>query len=99
MVAAVGEGVTHVKAGDHVDGVHRLGRFCRAGVADAMRVSPMPPTMSRAGRPVCADLRHQPPRAEGRRQLQAGETLLIPFGASGGVGTSGSSWRRSPVQP
>ena len=46
MVAAVGEGVTHVKAGDHVMAFTGWGGFAEQAVADAMRVSPMPPTMS-----------------------------------------------------
>ena len=88
VVAAVGEGVTHVKAGDHVMAFTGWGGFAEQAVADAMRVSPMPPTMSfaqGASFVLTYATSHQALKDVAKRQ--AGETLLI-LGASGGVGTS-----------
>ena len=88
VVAAVGEGVTHVKAGDHVMAFTGWGGFAEQAVADAMRVSPMPPTMSFAqGASFVLTYATSHHALKDVAKLQAGETLLI-LGASGGVGTS-----------
>jgi len=88
VVAAVGEGVTHVKAGDHVMAFTGWGGFAEQAVADAMLVSPMPPTMSFAqGASFVLTYATSHHALKDVAKLQAGETLLI-LGASGGVGTS-----------
>ncbi len=88
VVAAVGEGVTHVKAGDHVMAFTGWGGFAEQAVAGAMRVSPMPPTMSFAqGASFVLTYATSHHALKDVAKLQAGETLLI-LGASGGVGTS-----------
>jgi NADPH2:quinone reductase len=83
VVAAVGEGVTHVKAGDHVMAFTGWGGFAEQAVADAMRVSPMPPTMSFAqGASFVLTYATSHHALKDVAKLQAGETLLI-LGASG----------------
>jgi NADPH2:quinone reductase len=99
VVAAVGEGVTHVKAGDHVMAFTGWGGFAEQAVADAMRVSPMPPTMSFAqGASFVLTYATSHHALKDVAKLQAGETLLI-LGASAAWVPVRSSWRRSPVQP
>lgn len=85
-VAAVGEGVRHLKPGQNVVAFTGTGAFASHLVAPASNVIPLPP-----GFP--ADVAATLPLAYGttlhaliqRGQLQEGETLLV-LGAAGGVG-------------
>lgn len=85
-VAAVGEGVTHLKPGQNVVAFTGTGAFASHLLAPAASVIPLPP-----GFP--ADVAATLPLAYGttlhaliqRGQLREGETLLV-LGAAGGVG-------------
>jgi NADPH:quinone reductase len=88
IVHAVGEGVTHLKAGDRVLCIGGTGGFAEYAEVFAKQVFPMPPAMSfeqaaafvfTYGTSLWA--------LKNVGQLQAGETLLV-LGASGGVGTA-----------
>jgi len=88
VVAAVGDGVSHVTVGDRVMAFTGWGGFAEQAVADAMRVSPMPPSMSfEQGASFVLTYATSHHALKDVAKLQAGETLLI-LGASGGVGTS-----------
>ena len=88
VVNAVGEGVSHVKPGDRVMAFTGWGGFAEQAVADAMRVTPMPPAMSfEQGASFVLTYATSHHALKDVAKLQAGETLLI-LGASGGVGTS-----------
>lgn len=88
VVNAVGEGVSHVKPGDRVMAFTGWGGFAEQAVADAMRVTPMPPAMSfEQGASFVLTYATSHHALKDVAKLQAGETLLV-LGASGGVGTS-----------
>jgi NADPH2:quinone reductase len=85
-VLEVGEGVTHVKAGDRVIGIANYGGFAEEIVVPAALALPMPANMSfeqGAAFPIAYGTSHV--ALEHRAHLQAGETLLV-LGAAGGVG-------------
>ncbi|AFZ66790.1 NADPH:quinone oxidoreductase family protein [Deinococcus peraridilitoris] len=86
IVSAVGEGVRHLKVGDHAATFTGTGAFAEKLLAPAAQVTPLPPGFS-------FDIAASLTLAYGtsyhalvnRAQLQAGETLLV-LGAAGGVG-------------
>jgi len=88
IVHAVGEGVTHLKPGDRVAAFIGYGGFTEYAVADAMRVMPMPPSMSfEQGAAFVLTYATSYHALKDVANLQAGETLLV-LGAAGGVGTT-----------
>ncbi len=85
-VRAVGEGVTHFKAGDRVIGFARSGAFAEQVRAPADVLMPMPPDMDfdiAAAITLTYGTSHH--AVVDRAQLKAGETMLV-LGAAGGVG-------------
>ena len=86
IVKSVGEGVQHVKPGDHVFALTGWGGFAEEVVADAFKTLPMPPGMDfvtgATTMYTCGTSLHA---LKQRAQLQEGETLLV-LGAAGGVG-------------
>jgi NADPH2:quinone reductase len=88
VVAAVGEGVTHVKPGDSVIGMIQTGGFASRVAAPAQSIFPMPPGLSyeqAAGVSMTYFTSHH--ALKQRANLQPGETLLV-MGAAGGVGST-----------
>jgi len=88
VVAAVGEGVTHVKPGDSVIGMIQTGGFATKVAAPAQSVFPMPPGLTyeqAAGVSMTYFTSHH--ALKQRANLQPGETLLV-MGAAGGVGST-----------
>lgn len=86
-VAALGEGVTHLKPGDRVMG-RCAGSFAEYALMDAREVVPVPPRLSweeAASVPLVFMVVHDMLIAQGR--LAAGEWLLVT-GASSGVGVA-----------
>ncbi|NOZ19414.1 MAG: alcohol dehydrogenase catalytic domain-containing protein, partial [Betaproteobacteria bacterium] len=86
VVNAVGEGVSHVKAGDHVIAFLGQGAFASQVKASAKVVMPMPPGMAfdtAAAFTLTYGTSHH--AVVDRGQLKAGETMLV-LGAAGGVG-------------
>ena len=88
VVQAVGEGVTHLKAGQHVACLSGTGGFGTHTVAPAALCLPLPdgfPFVDAAAFiMIYATSYHA---LVDRAQLKAGETVLV-LGAAGGVGTS-----------
>ena len=86
VVAAVGEGVTTVRAGDRVMAITGYGAFAEAVKTDARRLLPIPPGMDF---PTAAAFGLTYATSEhalvDRGALKSGETLLV-LGAAGGVG-------------
>ena len=85
-VRAVGEGVSHFKAGDKVIGFARSGAFAEQVRAPADVLMPMPPDMDfdiAAAITLTYGTSHH--AVVDRAQLKAGETMLV-LGAAGGVG-------------
>jgi len=86
VVKEVGEGVTHLKAGDNVFALTGWGGFAEEVVTTANKAFPMPPNMDYN---VAASLMYTYGTSyhalKNRAQLQPGETLLV-LGAAGGVG-------------
>jgi NADPH2:quinone reductase len=87
VVAAVGEGVTHVAPGDRV--VAACGRtLAERVVARAPLVIPAPRKLGfEAAAGICITYFTSMHALKQRAQLKAGETLLV-LGAAGGVGTT-----------
>ena len=87
VVAAVGEGVTHVAPGDRV--VAACGRtLAERVVAKAPLVIPAPKKLGfEAAAGICITYFTSMHALKQRAQLKAGETLLV-LGAAGGVGTT-----------
>lgn len=86
IVRAVGEGVTHVKAGDKVLAFVSQGAFQQQVAAPAKAVMPMPPGLdfdTAAAVTLTYGTSHH--AVVDRAQLKAGETMLV-LGAAGGVG-------------
>jgi NADPH2:quinone reductase len=81
-VISVGEGVSHVKAGDRVIAFAGIGSFAEELVAPADKVVPMPPGMS-----FTLTYGTSWHAVRDRAALKAGETMLV-LGAAGGVGLS-----------
>jgi NADPH2:quinone reductase len=88
VVAAVGEGVTHLKVGQPVACLSGTGGFGTHTIAPAALCMPLPPGFSfvdaAAFIMIYATSYHA---LVDRAQLKAGETLLV-LGAAGGVGTA-----------
>ncbi len=87
-VRAVGEGVSHFKAGDKVIGFARSGAFAEQVRAPADVLMPMPPDMDfdiAAAITLTYGTSHH--AVVDRAQLKAGETMLV-LGAAGGVGVA-----------
>ncbi|MEM8906733.1 MAG: NADPH:quinone oxidoreductase family protein, partial [Bacteroidota bacterium] len=86
IVKAVGEGVTHVKAGDEVFGFVLHGGFAEEVIVPAKACFPKPPHMDF---PIAASFMMAYGTSyhalKDRAQLKAEETLLV-LGAAGGVG-------------
>lgn len=86
VVSSVGEGVTHLKAGDKVLAFVSQGAFAQQIVAPAQVVVPMPPGLdfdTAAAVTLTYGTSHH--AVVDRAQLKAGETMLV-LGAAGGVG-------------
>ena len=88
VVDAVGDGVTHVKAGDAVAAFSGTGGFATHAIAQAGQVMPLPPGFAfedaSAFVLTYATTHHA---LLDRAALKAGETVLV-LGAAGGVGTA-----------
>jgi NADPH2:quinone reductase len=88
VVRAVGEGVTHVKPGDHVISTVMTGGFAERAVAPAERCYPVP---TRMPFDVASSLLYTYGTGYhalvDRTQLKAGERMLV-LGAAGGVGVA-----------
>ncbi|WP_421827974.1 NADPH:quinone oxidoreductase family protein [Larkinella sp.] len=86
VVKEVGEGITHVKPGDHVFALTGWGGFAEEVLADDFKTFPIPPGM---GFVTAASLMYTYGTSyhalKDRANLQPGETLLV-LGAAGGVG-------------
>jgi NADPH2:quinone reductase len=86
IVKEVGEGVKHVKAGDHVLSLCGWGGFAEELKVSAKMVFPMPPGMDYV---TAASLMYNYGTSyhalKDRANLQKGETILV-LGAAGGVG-------------
>ncbi len=86
VVTAVGDGVTHLKVGDHAVAQTALGGFAEAVKVPARLCFAMPssiPFVDAAAFPIAYGTSYYALKDRGR--LQPGETLLV-LGASGGVG-------------
>src|SRR6187402_3067193 len=88
VVAAVGDGVTHLKAGQNVACLAGTGGFGTHTIAPAARCMPLPTGFGHVDAAafimIYATSHHA---LVDRAQLKAGETVLV-LGAAGGVGTS-----------
>jgi len=85
-VKEVGEGVTHVKAGDYVVAFPGLGGFAEEVAVDATRVAPVPKALDpKVGAAVTLTYGTSYHALKDCAQLKPGETLLV-LGAAGGVG-------------
>jgi len=88
IVQAVGEGVTHLKVGQHVACLSGTGGFGTHTLAPAALCMPLPdafPFVDAAAFIMIYATSHH--ALVDRAQLKAGETVLV-LGAAGGVGTS-----------
>jgi NADPH2:quinone reductase len=87
-VISVGEGVTHVKAGDRVIAFSGIGSFAEELLAPADKVVPMPPEMSfEVAAAFTLTYGTSWHAVRDRAALKPGETMLV-LGAAGGVGLS-----------
>jgi NADPH:quinone reductase len=88
VVAAVGEGVTHLSVGQNVACLSGTGGFATHTIAPAALCMPLPPGFPHVDAAafimIYATAHHG---LVDRGQLKAGETVLV-LGAAGGVGTS-----------
>jgi NADPH2:quinone reductase len=88
VVAAVGEGVTHLRPGQSVACLSGTGGFATHTIAPAALCMPLPPGFPHVDAAafimIYATSHHA---LVDRAQLKAGETVLV-LGAAGGVGTS-----------
>ncbi len=88
VVAAVGDGVTHVAPGDRVALTPPVGAFAEKCAAPATHVIPIPPSLSfeqAAGFSIAYGTSYH--ALKQRAGLRRGETLLV-LGAGGGVGST-----------
>jgi NADPH2:quinone reductase len=88
IVQAVGEGVVHLKVGQHVACLSGTGGFATHTIAPAALCMPLPsafPFVDAAAFIMIYATSHH--ALVDRAQLKAGETVLV-LGAAGGVGTS-----------
>jgi NADPH2:quinone reductase len=86
VVSALGEGVTHLKVGDHIIGSTTYGAFCEKVKMSAARAIPIPRTLpfdTAAAFILTYGTSYH--ALKDRGALKAGETLLV-LGAAGGVG-------------
>ncbi len=87
-VEAVGEGVTHIRAGQRVACMSGTGGFGTHAIAEANACAPLPPdfpAVDAAAFLLTYGTSHH--ALIDRAQLKAGETVLV-LGAAGGVGTA-----------
>jgi len=88
VIAAVGEGVTHLEVGQSVACLSGTGGFATHTIAPAALCMPLPPGFPHVDAAafimIYATSHHA---LVDRAQLKAGETVLV-LGAAGGVGTS-----------
>ena len=88
VIKAVGEGVTHLKVGQHIACLSGTGGFGTHTIAPAALCMPLPPGFpfvdAAAFIMIYATSHHA---LVDRARLKAGETVLV-LGAAGGVGTS-----------
>ncbi|MFO1381879.1 MAG: NADPH:quinone oxidoreductase family protein [Chitinivorax sp.] len=86
VIKEVGEGVSHLKPGDHVIAFTGWGGFAEEVVTEAFKVIPIPPgfdfKVAASFAMVYGTSYHA---LKDRAQLKAGETVLV-LGAAGGVG-------------
>lgn len=88
LVEAVGEGVTHLRAGMPVAALAGTGGFGTHAIVSAQRVLPLPPGFALDDAAAFAFTYGTSHHAlVDRAQLKAGETVLV-LGAAGGVGTA-----------
>src|SRR3569623_2079242 len=88
VVAAVGEGVTHLKVGQSVACLSGTGGFGTHTIAPAALCMPLPPGFPHVDAAAFIMIYATSYHAlVDRAQLKAGETVLV-LGAAGGVGTS-----------
>ena len=86
LVKEVGEGVTHVKAGDPVIAIVQHGAFAEEALADAARVIALPKGLDlETAASFMFTYSTSYHALKDRGQLAKGETLLV-LGAAGGVG-------------
>lgn len=88
VVQAVGEGVTHLKVGQHVACLSGTGGFATHTIAPAALCMPLPagfPFVDAAAFIMIYATSHH--ALADRAQLKSGETVLV-LGAAGGVGTA-----------
>ena len=88
VIQAVGDGVTHLKVGQHVVCLSGTGGFATHTIAPAALCMPLPtgfPFVDAAAFIMIYATSHH--ALVDRAQLKAGETVLV-LGAAGGVGTS-----------
>lgn len=87
-VEAVGDGVTHLRAGDRVASLGVTGGFATHACVAAAQVLPVPPDFDLADAAAFAFTYGTSHHALiDRAQLRAGETVLV-LGAAGGVGSA-----------
>lgn len=85
-ISAVGEGVEHLKVGQRVIAMTRIGAFAEQALAPIQAVLPMPDEMEfTTGAGFVTTYGTSYHALKQRAKLQAGETLLV-LGAAGGVG-------------
>ena len=88
IVASVGEGVSHIKAGDRVIASSGHGAFAEKVLVNAAKVIPMPAGLGfDVGAAFTLTYGTSYHAVIDRGQLKAGETMLV-LGAAGGVGLS-----------
>ncbi len=88
IVQAVGEGVTHLKPGQHVACLSGTGGFATHTIAQAKLCMPLPTAFSFVDAAAFIMTYAKSHHAlVDRAQLKAGETVLV-LGAAGGVGTA-----------
>jgi NADPH2:quinone reductase len=88
VIAAVGDGVTHLKLGQSVACLSGTGGFATHTVAPAALCIPLPPGLPHVDAAAFIMIYATSYHAlVDRAQLKAGETVLV-LGAAGGVGTS-----------
>ncbi|MES2787840.1 MAG: NADPH:quinone oxidoreductase family protein [Pseudomonadota bacterium] len=88
VIAAVGDGVTHLKVGQNVACLSGTGGFATHTIAKAALCMPLPPGFPHVDAAAFIMIYATSYHAlVDRAQLKAGETVLV-LGAAGGVGTS-----------
>ena len=86
IVKEVGDGVRHVRPGDHVIALCAWGAFAEEALVEASMVVPMPPALDfRVAASFAMAYATSLHALQDRARLAPGETLLV-LGAAGGVG-------------